>query len=120
VAEQAAVGPKFALPWAPGLPSSADFEKAYQAAYSAQPNAYSAIGYETAWLIAVAAKQVSDAGDKIDSGTLKDALPEASTSKDLAEHGVIDGFSLDKTGDPSYPGTVATFTNDGSIVATKQ
>jgi len=117
VAEGAAVGAPFALPWAPGLPESADFEKSYQDAYDAAPNAYSAMGYETAWLLAVAAKQVVDAGDEVSQDTLKAQLVEASTSADLAEHGVISDFSLTAEGDPSYPGVVATFNETGDIVA---
>jgi len=116
VAEDAAVGIRFALPWAPGLPSSAEFEEAYVAKYDAEPNAYSAIGYETAWLIAQAAVMAADDG-AVSAEALKDALPDASTSEVLAERGVIDDFSLDAAGDPSYPGTVATFDDGGQIVA---
>jgi len=116
VAQEAAVGSLFALPWAPGLASSADFEEAYVEAYDATPNAYSAIGYQTAWLIAAAAVEAKGAGG-VSSETLKDALPSASESDVVAEHGVIEGFSLDTAGDPTYPGTVATFSDDGSIVA---
>jgi branched-chain amino acid transport system substrate-binding protein len=116
VAQEAAVGSHFALPWAPGLTSSSDFEAAYREAYDATPNAYSAIGYETAWLVAAAAVEAQKAGG-VSSESIKDALPSASTSDVLAEHGVIEGFSLDPAGDPAYPGTVATFSDDGSIVA---
>lgn len=116
VAEKAALGSYFALPWAPGLPSSADFEEAYVAKYKTKPNAYSAIGYQTAWLIAAAAVEAKEAGG-VSAESLKAALPKASTSAVVKDHGVIDDFSLDPAGDPSYPGTVATFADDGAIVA---
>jgi ABC-type branched-subunit amino acid transport system substrate-binding protein len=115
VAQEAAIGSIFALPWAPGLASSADFEEAYREAYDATPNAYSAIGYQTAWLIAAAAVEAQEGGG-VSSEALKDAIPSASESDVVAEHGVIEGFSLDTAGDPTYPGTVATFPYDGSIV----
>lgn len=117
VGQEAAVGALFALPWAPGLPESAKFEEGYAAEYGEAPNAYSGLGYQTAWLIATAVKDIADSGGEVDSIALRDAIPSASTSDTLAEHGLIDDFSLSAESGPRYPGVLSTFAEDGSMVA---
>jgi branched-chain amino acid transport system substrate-binding protein len=117
VAQDAAVGSVFALPWAPGRPESASFEQEYVKRFTDKPNPYSAVGYQAVWTIAVAAKQIKQSGGQVTSQALRDALPAASTSPELAQHGLIAGFSLSKAGMPSYPGVLATFGKDGAVSA---
>lgn len=117
VAKSAAAGAVFASVWAPGSSSSSAFESAYRSAYNATPIAYSALGYETGWLLAAAMKQITSSGGTITSTTMRDALPAASTSDLLRQHGVIPGFAVSASGAATYPGALSVFGPDGTIKA---
>lgn len=117
VGKGAAVGAVFASIWAPGSSSSAAFEKAYQAAYKTTPVAYSALGYETGWLLAATFNKIVAGGAKVTSAAVKDGLPTASTADLVQSHGVIPGFALAATGAATYPGALSVFSADGTIKA---
>lgn len=112
-----ASGILFPSPWAPGDPRSADFEEAYEAEYNQPPAAYSALGYQAGWLVATAIKIAIANDGEVTAETVRDALPAASESDDLMERGPITDFTLAATGTPVYPGTLATVSEDGAIVA---
>lgn len=117
VAKADAAGAQFASVWAPGSSSSAAFESAYTSAYNATPIAYSALGYETGWLIAAAIKSITSSGGTITATAFRDALPAASTSDLVKQHGVIPGFAISATGAATYPGALSVFGADGTIKA---
>ena len=116
IAKSAAVGAEFASVWAPGAPATAGFESAYKSAYNATPIAYSALGYETGWLLAAAIKSVTASGGTVTAAAIRDALPAASQSDILKQHGVIPGFTI-AAGAANYPGVLSVFGSDGSIKA---
>jgi branched-chain amino acid transport system substrate-binding protein len=115
IAKQDVVGSVFAQEWAPGASESAAFEKAYDDKYGDTPPAYAAIGYQTAWLIAIAIAQAAENGGKVDGSSVRDQIPAASTSDDMSEHGVMPDFSVKKEGYAEYTGTLTTFTDDGKL-----
>lgn len=117
VAKDAAVGATFAAIWAPGAANSTSFETEYQSAYNSAPVAYSALGYTTGWTIAAAIQAVAGSNGKITSEALKGALPAASTSSLVQQHGVIADFKIDPSGSASYPGALAVFQPGGGIKA---
>lgn len=117
VAKDAAVGAVFAAVWAPGEQGSANFESAWKAAYGDTPVAYSALGYETGWILVAAMKQVAASGGKVTSDSLKQALPAAATSDLVKQHGPIPGFTLPADGAAQYPGVLAVFGSNGAIKA---
>lgn len=117
VAQSAAAGVQFASVWAPGSATSSGFESAYKAAYNATPIAYSALGYETGWLIAAAISDIVSKGGSITSTSLKDDLPAAASSALLQKHGVIPGFAIAASGAATYPGALSEFGTDGTIKA---
>jgi branched-chain amino acid transport system substrate-binding protein len=117
VAGPAATGAVFAQPWAPGAAGSEKFAAAYTKKYNSAPTAYSALGYDTGWLLATAVKMAKAKGQKIDGTVLKDLLPLAAAAKDYTDHALVKGMALPDTGRPSYPGVLATFAADGSVKA---
>jgi branched-chain amino acid transport system substrate-binding protein len=118
IAKKDVVGAVFAQEWAPGATATAEFEKAYQSKYGDTPAAYSALGYQTAWLIAVAINQAAGKG-AVNGTTIRDNVPSASTSSDLKEHGVMPEFAIAKDGATSYTGTLTTFTSTGALTKTQ-
>lgn len=118
IAKQAVVGSVFAQEWAPGGSQSAAFESAYKAKYGAMPEAYSAIGYQVAWLIAIAVKQAAAKG-AVTGESLRDQIPSASISADMKKHGVMPAFAVAKDGATSYTGSLTTFTSAGELTKTE-
>ena len=114
VAEGAAEGAVFALPWAEG-PGDEEFVSTFEDEYGAAPTAYAALGHDTAWLIAVALRRAVEAGDELSGEALRDALAAAASDSDLADHNVVDDFSLTEEEIPSYEGTLVRFDADGAI-----
>lgn len=119
VAGAAATGALFTQPWALDVTRPDKFTAAYKARYSEDPTAYSALGHDTTWLIAVAVKMVRSSGKPVTGTTLKDVLVSAASSKDFQSWALIQGFSLAASGAPSYPGALVTFAADGSVTVVK-
>ena len=115
----ATTGAIFPLAWVLGTPGSDKFTADYKTKFKDDPTAYSALGHDTAWLLAVAVKKVRAANKKVDGTALKDVLPDAASSKDFLAHALVAGFTLPASGASSYPGVLATFAADGSVVAVK-
>lgn len=113
----AAVGALFPRMWTAGLAGAETFDRAYESKYGEAPATYSAIGYHTAWLLAVATKLVHEDGDEVTGETLQAMIPEAASSPDMREHGLIADFTMRADGVAEYPGIFATFADDGTITA---
>jgi branched-chain amino acid transport system substrate-binding protein len=118
IAKKTVVGALFTQEWAPGLQNSQAFESAWKKAYHTEPIAYSALGYQSAWLLAIAIKQAA-ANGTVDGSTVRDNIPSASTSADMKAHGVMPEFAVAKDGATTYTGTLTTFNDSGQIVAVK-
>lgn len=121
VAGDAAVGTYFGQAWAEPVEAGDDldstFAAAYEEAYDASPTAFSALGHDAAWLLAVAIKQVVEAGEEVTGTAVRDALVDAATSQDYLDQALVDDFTIDATGRPTYPGVVATVDEEGRVVA---
>lgn len=117
VAKSAADGATFAEEWAPGDAKSETFESLYKRKYGNEPTTFAALGYQEAWLVAVAAKESFAKDGKVSASGLRDAIPAASTSADLAKHSILSGFKMDAAGDTTYKGTLTTFSSTGQIVS---
>ncbi|HLM22096.1 MAG TPA: ABC transporter substrate-binding protein [Propionibacteriaceae bacterium] len=102
--------------WAPGLDDekSAAFEKAFQDKYDNLPNVNPAFGYQTAWIIAEAIRSAAAKGD-ITGEAVRAAIPAASTSDTVKEHGIIADLSIAADGRTTYPGVLAAFNDTGEI-----
>lgn len=114
IAGDAADGAVFPQAWAPN-DADQGFIDAYQEACEDMPNAYSALGHDTGWLLATAIKQLKEQEQEITGTTLRDQLPAASEDAAFQEQALTAELALDASGRPSYPGVVATFTADGQI-----
>jgi len=115
VAGDAADGFVFPQVWAPLQQGGSDFETAYEAEYDETPTAYGALGYQVGWILARAVMSADDQGD-VDGAAIRDALPGASTDADVREHGILD-LELGADGAATSTGVMATFADDGTIVA---
>jgi branched-chain amino acid transport system substrate-binding protein len=116
IAGDAATGAIFAVPW---LPGSDAFTTEYARRYNDQPNAYSAFGHDAGWLVAVAVKKIKAANKAVNGTTLRDILPDASTSPDYVSHALIKGLTLAASGAPSSSGSIVTFAADGKVIEVK-
>ena len=78
------------------------------------PTAYGALGYQVGW-ITVAAIIEAAQNQAIDGTTVRDALPGASTSDLVREHGILD-LELTQDGTAVSRGVMATFAPGGTMV----
>ncbi len=114
VAKDAAQGFEFPQVWAPGGSAGSPFEKKYTEEYGEVPTAYGALGYQVGW-ITVAAIIEAAQNQAIDGTTVRDALPGASTSDLVREHGILD-LELTQDGTAVSRGVMATFAPGGTMV----
>lgn len=109
----------FPQAWAPGLGKSVGFEDAYKAKYNETPTAYSGLGYQVGWIVAEAVRAAHANGSKVTGESIRNALPAASTSAAVKEHGVLD-LTLAADGSAVTQGVLATFSPDGTIISAKE
>ncbi|OOL33595.1 hypothetical protein GQ85_00595 [Rhodococcus rhodochrous] len=114
VAQDTARGFEFPQVWAPGGTEVSGFEKRYTDRYGEVPTAYGALGYQVGWITAAAVLQAAELGT-VDGSALRDALPAASTSGLVREHGILD-LELTSDGRAVSNGVMATFAPEGTIV----
>ena len=69
-----------------------------------------------AWTIAAAVAASTKPGQDVTPAAVKDALPAASTSDIVKQHGILD-LALTADGAATSTGVLATFDKDGRIVA---
>jgi ABC-type branched-subunit amino acid transport system substrate-binding protein len=113
VAQDAAAGFVFPQVWAPGQASGSGFEAAYEDKYDEAPTAYGALGYQVGWILVAALIAADDAGD-VTGTSIRDALPAASTSDLVKEHGILT-LELTAEGAAKSTGVIAAFGDDGTI-----
>lgn len=118
VAQDASAGFSFPQVWAPGQSSSVEFEKAYREEYDEVPTAYGALGYQVGWILAAAVIAAHEDGD-VTGTSIRDALPAASTSDLVTEHGVLD-LALSAEGAATSTGVMASFADDGTMRVTEE
>jgi len=87
-----------------------NFVKAYEAKYKETPDAFNALGYDTAYLLADAIKRAGSA----DSVKIKEALEE---TKNLLL--VTGNFTYDEKHNPVKSATILTFKNGEQVFETK-
>lgn len=120
VAGPDSVGTLFAQAWArpedPGDDIDSAFADRYAERYDAPATAYSALGYDTTRLLAVAIKMLIEDGEEVNGTTLKDILSSAAASDDYQSEALVEGLELPASGAPSYTGVVATIDEEGNVV----
>lgn len=116
VADTAAKGFVFPQVWAPGAKGGSAFEATYDKKYGAMPTAYGALGYQVGW-ITVEALIVAKSKGAVTGTSIRDALPAASHSTLVTEHGILD-LKLDDKGAATSTGVLASFDDKGGIVTT--
>ena len=114
VARDSARGFEFPQVWAPGGTNPTPFERSYTEKHGELPTAYGALGYQVGWIIVAAMIHAGTSGT-IDGNALRDALPAASTSDLVREHGIL-GLELTADGHATSPGVMATFAEGGTMV----
>lgn len=123
VAQDVARGFEFPQVWAPSISGDSDFQRRYTEQYGETPTAYGALGYQVGWIAAASIITADGAGtadgaSTVDGAAVRDALPAASTSDLVHEHGILD-LELASDGVAISKGVMATFGPDGSVVATE-
>lgn len=113
IAREAANGLIFPQVWAPGAATTKAFEDAFNKAYGENPTAYGALGYQVAWIVLSALESTSSSDPN--GQTLRDALPAASQSALVKEHGILD-LALNADGSAKSTGALATFSDSGQMV----
>jgi ABC-type branched-subunit amino acid transport system substrate-binding protein len=113
VAEDAAAGFVFPQVWAPGAKGADSFESAYEAKYGETPTAYGALGYQVGWITVAAILEAAENGD-VTGTAIRDALPAASESELVAEHGILE-LTLDAEGKATSTGVIASFDESGEM-----
>ncbi len=105
------VGVPFPLSFSPDVNQSAEakaFTAAYRRKYEADPDLYSAQGYEATWLIAQALRSLSGA-------PTREALAEALSHQTSVEHNVYGGLEV-RDGQAAVTGlTIVNWTADGTL-----
>nr|WP_028652735.1 ABC transporter substrate-binding protein [Nocardioides halotolerans] len=115
VAGDAAVGSIYGALWSPGEASSAAFVEEYKKEYDSDPVAFSALGYETGWLLAASIRAVLADGGEVTGEALRDAMADAVDSDWLKDHGPVQGLHFEDGGAARYPGTVVEFGAGGEV-----
>jgi branched-chain amino acid transport system substrate-binding protein len=111
-----AEGALFPVYWVPSDDKGKEFADKYREEYDEEPATYSGLGYQAGWLMATAILLAAEDGEKITGDAIADRIPEAATSPELKEHGLIEDFQMPESGIPQFPGGAATFDGDGNIV----
>lgn len=118
VAQNAATGFVFPQVWAPGAEGGSTFQTTYENKYGDLPTAYGALGYQVGWITVAAILEAHGGGD-VTGTALRDALPAASQSVLVKDHGVLN-LTLTPEGAASSTGVMASFDPSGTIVTAAQ